>query len=277
LGDGKVFLRITNTFHKPYEKILGELEWVEFLSTRGICVSRPYRSSNGDLAEQMTADGNHFTVVCFEEAKGRPVSSKDHSGHLFKLMGIFMGQMHVETKNYENKNLLTKRPDWLAETDKVLSIELPKSEKDIVKRYVDLREYISTLSKSRDSYGLIHADFHFGNFFIDGDSICLFDFDACRYSWFVDDIAIAIFFATAVRSSSYESNWFYSMFIEGYRTKNDLDEEWIVKIPYFIKLREIGRYIKLYHACDGEFEKLHPWGKTFMKDRREAILNSIPL
>ena len=44
-----------------------------------------------------------------------------------------------------------------------------------------------------------------------------------------------------------------------------------------MKLREIGRYIKLFHACGGKIEKLHPWGRDFMKNRKESIIRDFPV
>jgi Ser/Thr protein kinase RdoA (MazF antagonist) len=278
LGGGRVFLRITNSSHKQFEKVLGEVQWAYFLGNKGLSVSRPLPSAEGNLAERIIVDDCSFTAVCYEEAKGRPAGESDYNDALFKRIGIFMGKMHDITKQYIHPDPVTRRPDWSVEADKILSIDLPKSESDILERYTALRGYIFELPKSEDSYGLIHADFHYGNFYINGDSICLYDFDASRYSWFVDDIAIALFFATPIADLGLHSymDRFLPSLMEGYRTENTLEENWLREIPYFVKLREMGRYIKLFHACGGEFEKLHPWGQAFMKDRKDRIINSFP-
>lgn len=44
-------------------------------------------------------------------------------------------------------------------------------------------------------YGLVHADFHAGNFLIDEGGLTVFDFDDCGNHPFVNDIAISIYYA----------------------------------------------------------------------------------
>lgn len=273
MGNTTVFLRMTRATHKSTEIIRGEIDWIEFLSGKGLRVSRPTRSAGGQLVEEIMADEDTYTAVCFESARGRCISEADYSFKLFHLMGVYMGRMHNFTKYYEQPSIHFKRADWSAEADLIANIELPESERPIVDRYAELRGHIKTLSKSRDSYGLIHADFHHGNFRIDGDSIYLYDFDAWRYSWFVDDIAIAVFFATALDPMDDAREKFLNHFLEGYRLENDWEKGWLDEIPNFIALREIGRYIKLYRACDGRFERLHQWGRSYMQNRKERILS----
>jgi amicoumacin kinase len=271
------FLRITDTSHKQFSKIIGELQWVDFLYNKKLNISRPVRSVVGKLAERIFAEDNCFTAVCFEKAQGRPVRNDDQNEALFNRMGMFMGKMHDITKQYIHNDPKTRRADWSVEAQTVLGIELPTSENEMIRRYFALKEYISQLPFSADSYGLIHADFHYGNFFINGDSICLFDFDACRYSWFIDDIAIASFYASPHENLSSYVTRFFPSFMEGYQTENEIDEKWFKELPYFVKLREIGRYIKLYHACEGKIEDLHAWGREFMKDRKARILQDFPV
>ncbi|MBB3112709.1 Ser/Thr protein kinase RdoA (MazF antagonist) [Paenibacillus phyllosphaerae] len=273
-GDSGVFLRLTRAAHRSTDFILGEIDWIEFLSSKGLRVSRPVRSAQGQLVEEIRVDEEKYTAVCFEAARGRRITEVDYNVRLFRHMGAYMGKMHKATKYYEQTSINFKRADWSAEVDLIANIELPESERSIVDRYTDLRGYISTLSKSWDNYGLIHADFHHGNFCMEGDSICLYDFDACRYSWFADDIAIAVFFATALDPKDVERKKFIDGFLEGYSLEHVLEKSWLDEIPNFIALREIGRYIKLYHASDGRFEQLHPWGRAFMQNRKERILRT---
>lgn len=251
--------------------IRGEVEWVEFLAGSGLSVSRPIRSLGGQLVEQILMAEDTYTVICFESAVGKHIMESDYSDTLFRLMGTFMGRMHQVTKYYLPSTVI-KRSDWSKEADLIANIKLPESENSILQRYAEVQGHIKTLSKSRDSYGLIHADFHHGNLCLERDALCLYDFDACRYSWFVDDIAIAVFFATVLNPKDDARAKFLNSFLEGYSMENNLEEGWLNEISYFISLREIGRYIKLYHASDGRFERLHQWGRSFMHNRKERIL-----
>ena len=220
-GESIVFLRITRDTHRSIDIIRGEIDWIEFLSGKGLNVSRPVRSVGGQLVEQISADDDSYTTVCFEAAPGRRISEADYDVKLFRLMGVFMGKIHNASKYYKQTSSRFKRGDWSTEVDLIENIELPESERLIIERYAELRGHIATLSKSRNSYGLIHADFHHGNFCMDGDTIHLYDFDACRYSWFADDIAISVFFATVLDPVDGAREKFLGSFLEGYSLEND--------------------------------------------------------
>ncbi|WP_251035958.1 phosphotransferase [Paenibacillus sp. ISL-20] len=178
LGARTVYVRITDESHKQYVKIEGELQWVEFLGSKGVRVSRPLYSVEGNLAERIRMEDREYTAVCYEEAKGRPVGENDANESLYRRMGQFMGCMHRITKGYTHLDPVTRRPDWSDEAEKVRHIDLPLTEKGITRRYEALVHYISELPIDVDAYGLIHADFHYGNFFVDEDSLCLIDLQA---------------------------------------------------------------------------------------------------
>ncbi|WP_152399891.1 phosphotransferase enzyme family protein [Paenibacillus cellulositrophicus] len=280
-GEGRVFLRITEESHKTYAHILGEVQWVSFLAQEGLHVSSPVCSAQGRLAEQISFQERLYTAVCYEGVPGQPSGECAADEDLYKRMGAFMGRMHRISKHYVHQDPSTKRPDWSVEADRVQRIDLPSSERDIAGLYCSLRRYISSLPVTADAYGLIHADFHYGNFFVNEGRLYLIDFDASRYSWFVDDIAVAAFFAGMMGEAgdlgtNMGPHWFLRPFLDGYRTEHDLDERWLREMPYFMKLREMGRYIKLYQACEGDLDRLHPWGRSFMTGRKALIIGSFP-
>ena len=58
------------------------------------------------------------------------------------------------------------------------------------------------------------------------------DFFACAYSWFVNDMAIVLFYAAMwEKDRSSFTDEFVRHFLEGYRRENDLDESWLREIP----------------------------------------------
>lgn len=142
-GAETVYVRLTDESHKPYAKIAGEVQWVEFLGSNGVCVARPHYSAAGNLAERIRMEDHDYTAVCYEEAKGRPVGENDADESLHRRMGQFMGRMHGITKGYIHLDPVTKRPDWSEEAGKVRRIALPPSEKEITLGYQALLHYIS--------------------------------------------------------------------------------------------------------------------------------------
>ncbi|WP_433938088.1 hypothetical protein [Paenibacillus lautus] len=79
-----VYVRLTDESHKPYAKIAGEVQWVEYLGSKGVCVSRPLHSAAGNLAERIRMEDREYTAVCYEEAKGRPVGENGAGEDLYR-------------------------------------------------------------------------------------------------------------------------------------------------------------------------------------------------
>jgi Ser/Thr protein kinase RdoA (MazF antagonist) len=154
---------------------------------------------------------------------------------------------------------------------------LPDSEALVAQRYVELKTYLDQLPKPNESYGLIHFDAHMGNMFVDERGvITLFDFDDCNYSWFINDIAIVLFYiALGVEDQAAFTRKFMTNFLRGYSLENELDHAWLGEIPSFLKLREIDLYAIIHRSFDVENID-HPWVAMYMKDRKELIENGIP-
>jgi aminoglycoside phosphotransferase (APT) family kinase protein len=232
----------------------------------------PLWSTTTRLAERIRADdGAEYTAVCFVEAKGHPVTEQDRGERLLKRMGQFMGRLHAGTKGYNHENPVTKRPDWSAESDIVAGIELSASEADIMRRYAALREYIAALPKSADAYGLIHADFHYGNFFLDGEDMWLYDFDACRYSWFADDIARALSLRSYGAAQSLFALFFFRFrkeYFENNYWKETLSVAEIVAKRASYELKNT----RLSIACSAGFVKKRSNGNANPPPERLAIL-----
>ena len=113
--------------------------------------------------------------------------------------------------------------------------------------------------------------------FVDDDGeITLFDFDDCTYSWFINDIAIVLFYiALGVKDQTTFTRDFMTHFLKGYRAENQLDEEWLREIPSFLKLREIDLYGVIHRSFDVDNLE-DPWVAMYMEDRKQRIENDMP-
>ena len=68
---------------------------------------------------------------------------------------------------------------------------------------------------------------------------------------------------------------FMPHFLRGYRAENMLDEQWLVEIPTFLKLREIDLYAVIHRSFNVDNIE-HPWVAMYMKNRKELIENEVP-
>ncbi len=283
-------LRVSHSSHRTWEMIMGEMEWLSYLAAGGLSVARPVRSCAGNLVEVIgnesgsspasqprVGEHGYFTVASYERAEGQPPKKAGWTPELFQSMGRFMGRMHSLAKDYTPSAPAFRRPDWDSEGPSTFD-DLPETETTVVSRYLELVEHFRGLARCRDSYGLIHVDFHSGNFFVDDGRITLFDFDDCQYSWFIYDIAMSIFYALPVDCVSDEDVakgvTFFTNFMKGYMEENRLDPKWLQEIPHFLRFREVDLYMAILRS--GELAELGAWGQAYMKNRREKIESRKP-
>ena len=277
-GSEATILRIGHSFRRSENLIQGEVDWINYLAAGGATVARAVRSIHGNLVEAIDdGQGQRFLATAFEKARGKPPWEVGWTDCLFETYGQLLGRMHALTKQYEPPRPAWRRPQW--DDGIMLEVEgyLPGSEAVVVDKFWRLMDHLATLPKDAHSYGLIHFDAHGGNLLIDpAGTITLFDFDDCNYSWFVNDIAIVLFYIILDRALGPGSTErFMTQFLHGYRRENQLDAAWLREIPHFLKLREIDLYAIIYRSFDVE-NLDDPWCARFMQNRKERIENDVP-
>ncbi|MEH7344049.1 phosphotransferase [Bacillus sp. JJ1532] len=251
--EGKPYiLRITHSSHRELENLYAEIEWVNYLYQQGINVSTAFESINGKFVEFISAeDQSVFFGSLFSKATGKPVKTKENpfNNDLLSTWGKQIGKMHTATKKYVSSPLIKKRPHWYE--DELLNVEkyFPATETIARQNAIELLEKIKSIPVDSDNYGLIHTDIHAGNFFYDGSSIHVFDFDDCCYHWLVSDIAIPLYYSCLSSFTAKEINereefgrLFIDAFLAGYKTENNLPHGWEEQMPLFLMLRDITLY-----------------------------------
>ncbi len=260
-------LRITHSSHRNEEYIWGEINWIDDLASRKIAVAQPVSLNGKKLVEVFKFENGDYFCVIFEKASGREVTIEDWKHELFYIWGKVAGKMHRITKSYSNEINFLHRPKWHEEKYLNPNKYLPPSQNKIIKRYHNLIEEIKNFPLDEKSYGLIHADLHTSNFFLNKKNITVFDFDDSIYSWYIHDIAIILFSALQKNQEFYNRKelpeLFWRNFWHGYSSENHLDLYWLKRLPYFYKLREMQIYVNLHRSFD--VEKLNSWESDFIK------------
>jgi Ser/Thr protein kinase RdoA (MazF antagonist) len=188
-----------------------------------------------------------------------------------------MGRIHTLSKSYQPKQIAWRRPDWDDSLFEFVNRYLPESESIAKKKYKDICSHVNTLAKEPESYGLTHQDAHGNNLFVDDmGQITLFDFDECAYNWFMNDIAVVLFYI--VQDAE---DWrrftedFMSHFLHGYVQACTLDFSWLKEIPSFLKIREIELYAVMHRDFDVNNID-DEWCARFMRNRKSRIDNDVP-
>jgi Ser/Thr protein kinase RdoA (MazF antagonist) len=168
--------------------------------------------------------------------------------------------MHKLSKNYSPINNKIIRHDFVNNMGNLLIPKyLPKNKEIIKKKFNILINESNPLSKDKDSYGLIHADFGDGNFVInyDNGNITVFDFDDSAYCWFMYDIADAwtkgmgwAMFESSIEKRKDKMEDWYTKMLKGYFLENVISDYWLSKLPFFLKIIEMEALIGEYQSSD---------------------------
>jgi amicoumacin kinase len=270
-------LRISHSFRRSEALVLGEIDWINYLAEGGVSVAKAIPSESGKLVEVIEdRRGGTFLATAFMKARGQAPWDL-WTPKLYTSYGEMIGQIHTLSKSYQPNQAAWKRPDWNNDLFEFVERYLPESESIAKKKYKDICSHVKTLTKDRESYGLTHQDAHGNNLFVDEmGQITLFDFDECAYNWFINDIAVVLFYIVQdAEDWRVFTEEFMSHFLRGYVQTCPLDFTWLKEIPNFLKIREIELYAVMHR--DFDMNNIDDeWCARFMHNRKSRIENDVP-
>jgi len=277
----KYILRITHSYHRSSEEVIGEIQWINYLYVNGASVSKAVKSLYEDYVEIIEMkDGTKFIIVSFLKAKGKPAHEIDLTNNHIKNWGKLIGKLHRLTKDYLPENTVYKRREWYDEDFFKFDNEMTKRiDPRVVKKSEKIINMVKKLPADKASYGLIHTDAHTGNFFVDGEELTLFDFDDSAYKHFISDIAVALFYYIEFSAKKEDrreiTKKFLGTFLEGYYSEYNLDRKWFKEFNIFLKLREVSLFNSV--CTSAQFSDPESLAYKFAKKLKPRILNDVPL
>jgi len=174
--------------------------------------------------------------------------------------------MHALAKRYQPVSEQVKRPGWfeIHKPDLVVEARVPDRLPIVRSQIESLLEEIRALPRDRDSYGLIHGDFNDGNFTVDytnGD-MTVFDFDDSCYFWFIYELASAweggigrVMFRGLEERKAFMDRYM-SHVMEGYSQENELPDEWLARMPMFVRLIQVEEFLYFAQYIDEPDEEM---------------------
>jgi len=294
-------LRISHSFRRSESLVLGEVDWINYLAKGGVSVAKAIPSEGGNLVEAIAdTQGGTFFATAFVKAQGGAPWDVGWTPARFENYGQLLGKMHALAVDYQPIPAW-KRPEWDDASNQFIESYLPASEVSAHQKYQSVLKHIFSLPKDKTCYGLIHQDAHQNNFFMDANgALTLFDFDDCAYSWFINDIAIVLFYISmdseelGYPTAASFTQEFMVHFLRGYRRACMIDPMWLKEIPTFLKLRELELYAVVFRDFDIKdikhwsmeaFKQIqgfdpnsgnHMWIANFMRDRKFRIQQDLP-
>jgi Ser/Thr protein kinase RdoA (MazF antagonist) len=253
-------------------------DWMSFLAAHGAAVPEPQPSLKGNLIEVIPATEGDWLAVVFTRAAGilsEELPIQQWNQPLFQALGKTIGRAHAISRHYEPAPGICF-PQW--DQGGNLFNQQIQYELWLKEKQTRLMEQIQRFQKSPETYGLIHGDLHFGNFFVHEATqvITLIDFDDCAYGWFSMDIALLLFDILVLYQGNERDKFghdFLRSFLAGYLPENPLPSSWVDQVPLFLKLLEINLYDMMAKYYPNE---LGEWGAKFMPGRKERLDGDIP-
>ncbi len=247
--EGTFAYRIHRPGYHTLDELIAEHEWTKALSDAGFLlpVTRPTQS--GEYYLPITVNGGARYAEVIEWLEGcslRELGERkpDIALILAQLtqLGAMMAKLHNHSEQWQHSASFVRHeldidgffgesPFWgrywdspgITSDQKAL---LLGSQKNIIKA-------LEALGKSRDVYGMIHADLHDENIFVTNDKMYLIDFDDAGFGWHLYDIAVALY--THAFGEDYQT--LQAAFLKGYRQHRPLSEDHIKLIPMFLHIR----------------------------------------
>jgi amicoumacin kinase len=244
IAGSRFFLRVTSSQHRSREQLEAELEFVEFLASRGVAVARPQVSVRGKSIETLRTEPTRYAVV-FAAVLGRQFEyfSTDIDRTLFHRWGMAMGALHVASRDFVPRT--SQRLSWnLQDTTSCDVRAIPAADREARYEHEHLTRWLESLPVTTESWGLIHGDFERTNFVLDKNgAIRVYDFDDACYHWYMADIANALW---AFRNAPpLDRAQFLEWFVQGYRERCTIDVDVREQLSMFVRLRTLSRFIKL--------------------------------
>jgi Ser/Thr protein kinase RdoA (MazF antagonist) len=245
-------------YHQP-EEIASELAWIETLRiARVLETPAPVPGTDGRLIRSLHLGGTAWSVVAFEHMPGRSPEPQDDLAGWFARLGAVTARLHAHARRWKRPNDFVRKR-WTVETmlgrpaacgghwgDWRQARGLaPAGEALLARAAAVIDVTLARYSTAPGRFGLIHGDLRLANLLVDdvspddvcvdGDRLCVIDFDDCGFGWFLYDFAAAVsFFEDRPEVPALMAAW-----IEGYRRVGILSSEDLGVLPALILLRRM--------------------------------------
>ncbi|HEX7062945.1 MAG TPA: phosphotransferase [Woeseiaceae bacterium] len=252
-GDASYALRVHRPGYHDDAALASELAWMRALAQAGVEVPAIVPAADGELFVKVRADGiaAPVQVDLIEWIDGEPLAVGARHGKAAEAgwvrdqwgrLGALAAALHEHSAGWQPPAGFVRHA-WdehgLAGPDPLWGRfwELPALDAGQRALLLEARDRLfrelAALPKSRDAYGLIHADLLPENVLVCGERLRVIDFDDCGYGWHLFEIVTALY---AVEGEPWYAEA-CDAFIEGYRTRRPLDDAALARLPLFFLAR----------------------------------------
>ena len=238
-------LRIHRPFYHTAQAIQSELDWVQALRQVQL-VRTPAilpAGSGEQIISAQDSTGEERHAVMFEFMPGVE-PTEDRLVDDFKTLGAITARLHDQSKQWQRpsnffrftwdfETALGPNGHWGSWRD---GLAMGPSELEILGRLSDtLGSRLERYGKSKDRFGLVHADMRLANLLVADKDVTVIDFDDCGFSWFMYDLGSSV---SCIEDHPLIPDMTAS-WVDGYRSVADLSKEEEAELPTFIMFRRL--------------------------------------
>lgn len=253
------YLRFSPVSEKRLENVHAELAFIHYLHGHGYLTMEIVPSKHGEEIVRRETPWGDYVASVFKRVKGRQINQTDFNHEIMFAYGSALGELHSLSSTYENApvkrwshlNVL----DWIEVTLKAMGLD-----QEPIRELGFLKSEFRNIHQTQNNYGLIHFDFEPDNVFYDeGSGQCsVIDFDDAMYHWYVMDIMQAL---EAIRDETEKDDIsdLEAQFLDGYRSKNLIDEQLFVRKELFRRFANLYQYTRVARAMQEHWENEPDW------------------
>ncbi|HHV60920.1 MAG TPA: phosphotransferase [Clostridiaceae bacterium] len=258
-----------------------EIDFLRYLYKNGCPVAPPVLSLQKKYVHLVNIDEKSYAVSAYKKAVGKDWRTRGIDGReRLIIIGRILGKMHKLSMQYKPCNRKRRRQwDESPHIVKAPGIFVRYNE-NLLEKFNYYMSRMRKFPKNKDSFGLVHGDFLFSNYFFDENNrISVFDFDECEYSWYIYDIAVCMYYyllggrPKELDSKAKEAEEMFYHILLGYISECELDMDCLRNMNLFFQLRE---YVLLSSVLEASMNNLNGWNKDFVEGAIDRILTGKP-
>lgn len=268
-ADRAFFLRFIHAAERNQSSIQAEMNYLQYLATRGVSVAIPVRSSAGHLVEAVSTARGTWNAVVFERLTGNSFESNELTPEQIVRWGQTLGALHNATQGFS----VGARASWHDHTVHV-ALQMPAGD-PLISKLDRIRNQLEQLPVRNDNFGLIHYDFEPDNLVWNGMQASIVDFDDCANYWFAADIAFALREAFSDSPGRVNlANRTAQQFLSGYRLERDIENTELQRIPLFLALHNLVTMTRLQDALAQASSGDEPEWSAALRKKLETKVDS---
>lgn len=265
----RLVLRLQRPEYHSDAEIESELAWVDALRSSGLVHTiEPLRTMSGQWLHKI-ADGEMLhRITAFAFVNGTEPALNDDLTGWYRVLGATNARLHQHSRHWQPPagfvrkhwnfdTLIGGAPHW---GDWRLAAGLDDEGIAVLEAVqLQLQTICAAYGDDPARYGLVHCDMRLANLLVDGDDLCVIDFDDCGFSWYLYDFAACIsFIEQDPRVAQFLQAW-----LEGYRSVCALSDEEAAIIPHLVMMRRMQ--LTAWIASHAETPTAQSMGEAYAK------------